>query len=152
VTVSPEALLDSNVIVAALAEAHEHHGDSLALFTREGAARLAVSAHSYAEAYATLTRRSDHAPFCFTATEAWAALESVAAVTDLVGLTAAQTFGAVRDYARDGGIGARLYDRLIGEVAVAHGLPAIVTWNIGHLRSLFPALDVQTPKEFGAAG
>jgi predicted nucleic acid-binding protein len=143
-----EALLDTNVIIGALAEAHEHHAPSLALFTGEGAPRLAVAAHSYAEAYATLTRRGERAPFRFTAEEAWAALESVAAVTALVGLTPAQGFAAVRAFAQAGGIGARLYDRLIGEAAVAHDLPAIITWNVGHMRSLFPSLEIVTPLDF----
>ena len=70
------------------------------------------------------------------------------AITQLVGLTPAQTFETVRSYAAGGGIGPRLYDRLIGETAVAHGIPAIITWNIGQMRSLFPALDVQTPQDF----
>ena len=143
-----EALLDSNVLVAMLAEAHEHHQASLALVLADPAPRLTVSAHSYAEAYSTLTRRGEHAPFRFTAEEAWAALESVRAVTALIGLTPAQTFDTIRNYARTGGVGAHLYDRLIGEAAIAHDLKTIVTWNIGHMRGLFPSLLVLTPKDF----
>jgi hypothetical protein len=74
-------------------------------------------------------------------------LESVRAVTDIVGLTPAQTFDVVRRYAGEGGVGPRLYDRLIGEAALAAGLPRIVTWNIGHMRGLFPGLQVLTPPE-----
>ena len=143
-----EALLDSNVLIAMLIEAHEHHGPSLDLVS-DGATQFAVAAHSYAEAYATLTRRGDRAPFQLSPEEAWAALESVRAVTALVGLTAPRTFEAIRRYAQSGGIGARLYDRLIGEAAVAHGIARIVTWNVGHMRSLFPNLNVETPEEFG---
>ena len=143
-----EALLDSNVLIAMLIEAHEHHGPSLDL-VRDGATQFAIAAHSYAEAYSTLTRRGDRAPFQLTPQEAWAALESVRAVTALVGLTAPQSFEAVRRYAQSGGIGARLYDRLIGEAAVAHGIARILTWNVGHMRSLFPNLTVETPREFG---
>lgn len=147
-TLTIDALVDSNVIIAALAGDHEHHAQSADLFDAARGLVLGVAAHSYAEAYSTLTRRGTHAPFRFTAEEAWAALESMRAVTQLIGLTPAQTFETVRSYAADGGIGARLYDRMIGETAVAHGIPAIVTWNIGHMRGLFPALDVQTPREF----
>ena len=146
-----EALLDSNVVIAMLAEAHQHHAPSLALVTGDAPARFAMAGHSYAEVYSTLTRRGESAPFRFTPQEAWAALESVRAITDLVGLTAGQTFEAVRDYAGSGGVGPRLYDRLIGEAAVAGGVPAIVTWNVGHMRGLFPALTVSTPPEFAAA-
>lgn len=144
-----DALLDSNVLIAIVAEAHEHHGPSLDLLMGDKRAVLAIAAHSYAEAYSTLTRYGG--PFRFPPEEAWAALESVRAVTILVGLTAAQIFEATRSYARDGGIGARLYDRLIGEAAVVHEIPTIVTWNIGHMRNLFPLLTISTPNEFGKA-
>lgn len=143
-----EALLDSNVLVAMLAEAHEHHAPSLALVLSDEPAGFAVCAHSYAEAYSTLTRRGEHAPFRFTPEEAWAALESVRAITTLVGLTPAQTFDAIRSYAQTGGVGARLYDRLIGEAAVAHDIKTLITWNLGHMRSLFPSLAVVTPEAF----
>ena len=143
-------MLDSNVVVAILAEAHEHHEASLALLTCANPARFAVSAHSYAEAYGTLTRRGERAPFRFIAEEAWAALASLRASTGLVGLTPAQTFETVGAYAASGGIGPRLYDALIGRAAVVHGIPAIVTWNVGHMRGLFPDLDVLTPEAFAA--
>lgn len=145
-----EALLDSNVVIAMLAEAHEHHVPSLQLLAGDGDRQFAVAAHSYAEAYGTLTRRGDRALFRFSPEEAWAALESVRAVTTLLGLTPAQTFDAIRSYSQGGGVGARLYDRLIGETAVVHGIAAIVTWNVGHMQSLFPNLHVATPREFAS--
>lgn len=142
------ALLDSNVIIAILAEAHEHHAVSLALLTTGNPKRYAIAAHSVAEAYATLTRLGDRAPFRFTAAEAGAALESLRAVTALVGLTPSQTFDTVRSYASKGGIGPRLYDALIGQAAIVHGIPAIVTWNTRHMDGLFPELEVATPTLF----
>ncbi|QYE37168.1 type II toxin-antitoxin system VapC family toxin (plasmid) [Polymorphobacter sp. PAMC 29334] len=140
------ALLDSNVVIAMVAEEHEHHAASAALLADGPDRRLAVAAHSYAEAYATLTRRHANALFRWSAEEAWATLESVAAATTLVGLSPAQTFDTIRSYAAAGGIGPRLYDRLIGQVAVQNGLGSIVTWNVGHLRDLFPGLRVDNPK------
>ncbi len=148
---SAQALLDSNVVIAALIEDHEHHAASLALLTGDRQGGLAVAAHSYAEAYSTLTRQGERAPFRLTAEEAWAALESVRAVTELIGLTPAQSFDAVRQYAQSSGIGARLYDRLIGEAATVHGIGCLVTWNTGHMRSLFPALGVMTPAQAATA-
>jgi predicted nucleic acid-binding protein len=147
-TLAIDGLVDSNVIIAALAGDHEHHVLSADLFDAARGHVLGVAAHSYAEAYSTLTRRGMHAPFRFSAEEAWAALKSVRTVTQLIGLTPAQMFETVRSYAADGGIGARLYDRMIGETAVAHGIPVIVTWNIGHMRGLFPTLTVRTPRDF----
>ena len=109
-----------------------------------------TSAHSSAEAYGTLTRGGERALFGFSAGEAWAALASLRAIIGLIGLTAAQTFEAVGLYAASGGIGPRLYDALIGRAAVAHGISGIVTWNVGHMRGLFPNLDVLTPEAFMA--
>ena len=86
-----------------------------------------MSAHSYAEAYSTLTRGGGRAAFGFTAAEAWATLASLRATTGLVGLTAAQSFEATGRYAASGRTGPRLYDALIGGAAVAHGIPSIVT-------------------------
>jgi len=148
VTLTIDALVDSNVIIAALSGDHEHHAASAEIFNEAHRAKLGIAAHSFAEAYSTLTRRGAHAPFRFTADEAWAALESVRSISQLIGLTPAQTFETVRSYASDGGIGARLYDRMIGEVAVVHGIPTIITWNVGHMRGLFPTLAVKTPREF----
>jgi predicted nucleic acid-binding protein len=146
---SPAALLDSNVVLAALAEAHEHHAPSLALFDQP--LRYAVAAHSHAEVFVTLTRGGRPAPFGFTAAEAWAALARLRSLTMLLGLTPAQQFDALRRYAAVGGVGARLYDALIGEVAVVHALPVIITWNTAHMAGLFPALPVLTPSRFLAA-
>lgn len=140
-------LIDTNVIVAAVAEAHEHHPPSLALFAAEPPLQLAVAAHCYAEAFTTLTRRGDHAPFHWPPSEAWAALESVAATTRLVGLTPAQSFDAVRDFAVAGNIGARIYVHLIARAARAAGAGVLVTWNVGHFRGLLDGVDILTPAE-----
>lgn len=144
------ALLDSNVLVAILAEEHKHHEASFALMEHAAASRFCVAAHSYAEAFTTLTRCGDHAPFRRAPDEAWTALERMTAITKLVGLTPAQTFDAVRGYAASGGIGARTHDWLIGRAALIAGAGAIVTWNAGHMRPLFPDMVVQTPDEFRA--
>jgi hypothetical protein len=69
-------------------------------------------------------------------------------VTVLIGLTPAQTLEGVRLHAQNGGVGARLHERLIGEAGVAHGLDTIVTWNVGHMNSLFPSPAVLTPGMF----
>lgn len=144
----PAALLDSNVLVAILAEEHEHHTASIALIERAVRHQFCVAAHSYAEAFTTLTRRGHHAPYRREPDDVQIALESLAALTKLVGLSPAQTLDAVRSYAGSGGVGARIYDWLIGKAALTAGAGAIVTWNVGHMRSLFPDLIVRTPSEF----
>ncbi len=141
------ALIDSNVLIATVAQSHEHHVASLALLNGLAPLTLAVAAHSYAEAYNTLTRLGPLAPVQAQPGVAWSALQSLRAATVLIGLTPAQTFDAIGRYAAAGGVGPRLYDRLIGEVAVAHGLTIIVTWNTSHMSGLFPGLRVVDPGE-----
>ncbi len=102
------ALLDTNVVIALVAGAHEHHGPSFALVDGAPDGSFAVAAHSFAEAYATLTSASG--PFAWPPAPALAALESVAAIIRLVGLTPAQGLAAVRGFATAGQSGPRLYD------------------------------------------
>lgn len=144
-------LIDTNVIVAALAEAHEHHAASLALFAQKPTLSIAVAAHSYAEAFSTLTRLGTASPFRWPPDEAWAALESLAAASRLVGLTPAQSIDAVRDFAAAGHIGARVYNHLIIRAAQAAGVRLLVTWNVGHFRSLAKSLEIRTPSELAAS-
>ena len=74
-------------------------------------------------------------------------LDSVVGAATLIGLTPVQTLEAVRLYAAGGNVGPRLYDWLIGQTAVQHGVGHIITWNVGHFRGLFPGLRVETPDE-----
>ena len=145
----PDALLDSNVLIAILAEAHEHHAPSLALLNGPKPPRFAIAAHSFAEAYNTLTHVGPRAVFAVPPRVAWAALQGLREITTLLGLTPAQTFDAIGFYARADGVGPRLYDRLIGEVAITHGVTMIVTWNTNHMQGLFPGLTVTTPAKLG---
>lgn len=143
----PLVVVDSNVIVAALVRDHLHHIASQALLKADPPIAIAVAAHSYAEAFTTLTRHGEHAPFRWSSSEAWAGMESIATVTRLVGLTPAASLAAVREFAASGGIGARIYDYLIARAAQAAGAEMLVTWNVGHFRGLIDGLDVRTPSE-----
>lgn len=143
-----KALLDTNVILASVHDQHINHETSSRLFIDYPARHFAVAAHSLAEAYSQLTRLGVSAAFRWKPAAASDALEAVVAHVQLIGLTAAETFDAVRDYARGGGVGPRTYDRLIGEIAVRHAIPTIVSWNIRHMRSLFPELIVVPPPDY----
>ena len=106
-----------------------------------------MASHSYAEVFVQLTRQGPSAPVGMTADEAWAAIQALTTGISTVGLTPAQTLESVRQYASMGGIGARLYDWLIGWAAVEAGVKVIVTWNVRHMRGLFPDLDIMTPAQ-----
>lgn len=143
-------LIDSNVLVAAIVVHHLHHEPSAALL--QDPRGLAIAGHSYAETFVQLTRRGPSAPAQLQPHEAWAAMQALARGTRTVGLTPMQTLQSVARYAEAGGIGARLYDHLIGQAAVTAGIRRIVTWNVGHMRSLFPDLDVLDPTQAIALG
>jgi predicted nucleic acid-binding protein len=142
------ALLDSNVVIAAIVADHMHHTASGDLLSSGNPREFGVAAHSYAEAYVALTREGRAGGIAFPPDQAWAALEGMRTITTLLGVTAAQTLDAVGRFAARRGIGPRLYDALIGEVAAANGIPAIVTWNIRHMSGLFPMLNVMAPPAF----
>ncbi len=138
-------LVDSNVIVAGVAGEHSHHERSLPILMAADAGKFAVAGHSYAEVFNVLTRKSGPAPYAWDPARAWEAINSVGAVTTLVGLTPAQSVDAVRRFAGAGGRGARVYDWLIGTAAVEAGIQRIITWDVKDLRTLFPNLDVIDP-------
>lgn len=142
-----EALIDTNVIVAAVTDGHPHHEPSAALLLNGLNGRWAVAAHVHAEVYNTLTKRSGPAPIGRSPADAWAIVRTVAEHTVLVGLSPDQTLTAIRRYAEAGGTGPRLYDALIAETALAAGVRRLVTWNVAHVRGLCPGLEVLTPVE-----
>lgn len=145
-----EALIDSNVIVAALVEQHEHHVPSVLLLNSRSHRSFAVAAHSLAEAFNILTRRRGEATFGFDPRLVWSALDEIAASVSVLALAPSETLDAIRSYAQGGGVGPRLDDRLIGETAVRARIPCLITWNTSHMRSLFQALEVVSPADHQA--
>lgn len=139
-------LVDSNVMVAMVIDHHQHHETTRA-FLRKSMA-FSGAAHSFAEAYNTLTRTNASAQYRTEPLVAWRAIDRLRKRIAPIGLTPTETLDAVQSFAASGGIGPRLYDRLIGEVALRRGISVIVTWNTGHFQSLFPALRVGTPEDF----
>ena len=139
--------LDSNVLIAAVVEGHIHHTPSASLLLSEPVGSFAVTAHSFAEMYATLTKHAGGGPYRWTTQQALTAVTEIASRTQLIGLSPVQMLDAVCAFAKQGGIGARLYDYTIGEAVMAAGLERLITWNTAHFRSLFPGLIVLTPEE-----
>ncbi len=139
--------IDSNVVVAAVVSDHPDHETSAALLISWSPRALAVTGHSFAEAFVTLTKHSRGGVIRWPPDRAIAALDAVAERTQLIGLSPAETLAAVRRYAESGGVGARLYDYLIGEAVQRTGIQTLITWNDRHFRSLFPRLTIQTPTE-----
>lgn len=139
---SLDALIDSNVLIAALNPEHQHHEPSAAVVAAEP--RYVISVHSLSETYSCLTR----APWNRRPDEAMAAISALVGRNALRGLSATEHYDALRRFAARGLAGPLLYDALIGEVARLHGIPIIITWNLRHMTGLFPELDVMTPAQF----
>lgn len=140
-------LIDSNVIVASIVDHHASHTIAASFINAPQLPPLIVAAHSYAEAYVTMTRRGGPQPYALDQDRATAGLAAIRAVSALVAMTAEETFDAIGRFAQIG-IGARLYDYLIGRTGLLHGAQAIVTFNTGHMRALFPQVAVHTPGEW----
>ena len=100
-----------------------------------------------AEAYSNLTRVGAGG-FGFPPDQALAGLNDLLSELTIFALTAAQTLGAIEEFARSGGVGPRLYDKLIGQVAIIHAIPTIITLNTRHMTPLFPSLQILTPTQF----
>jgi PIN domain len=144
---SPTLLLDSNILIAGLAAPHIHNLETAAFLEVALDQSCAVADHSIAEAYSNLTRGSAGG-FGFPPDLALAGLNDLLSGLTILALTAAQTLGAIEEFSRSGGVGPRLYDKLIGQVAFIHAIPTIITLNIRHMTPLFPGLKVLSPSQF----
>ena len=140
------SLVDSNVLVANFDESHIHHGPSYEFLEAIADDRIIISAHSLSEAFNKLTRGVP--TIAFPATQVLAALRDLRLRCAVHALTVEQTLSAIAEFARTGGRGPRLYDFLIGQVAVLHGANCIVTWNVRDMAPLFPTLTVVAPSDF----
>jgi predicted nucleic acid-binding protein len=124
-------LLDINCLVAAVCSWHEHHEATRREIERRHASgqKLALSAHSLAEAYSVLTRLPE--PHRLSPDDALALIESNWGETRLVALTASDyrvTLRRCRDAALGGGA---VYDALIAACARKARVSTLVTWDVG---------------------
>lgn len=142
-------LIDTNVVVAAVYDLHIHHDEALPLFETSTPLPIMLAAHSLAEAYVTLTRQGTAKPVGWSGPDTRSTLAIFREAVKLVAMTPQQTIEAIERFA-DIGIGARLYDYLIGRTGVLYGATAIVTFNTRHMRALFPQVAVHTPGEWTA--
>ncbi len=133
--------LDTNVLVAACVEEHEHHSRALPLVAsvHQGQAEGYVSAHSLLEVYSVLTRLP-RSPRLQPSQAANLIEENVLQRFTVVALTAKEYGALVGSVARQGATGEQVYDRLHLECARKSGAERIYTFNTRHLVALAPAL------------
>ncbi len=137
-------LLDSSILVAAIAEIHPQHKPTLDAYN-EGAAMM-VYDHSLLEAYRVLTYPNvDRGGYNFSPAQTVAAVREITVSCTLVSLTATQRLDALTIFAAAGVVSARIYDAMIGHVGILHGARAIMTLNAKNFQSLFPQMKIIDP-------
>jgi predicted nucleic acid-binding protein len=141
-----KVLIDSNVLVAALDQDHVHFAPSALLIERVRHSAV-IATHSLAEAYNHLTRERPIGPVASPALVT-TAVRTLAAASICRALNHDETVTAIDSFAKQGGRGARLYDYLIGQVAILEQVDALATWNVRHFTALFPTLRVLTPADY----
>jgi predicted nucleic acid-binding protein len=135
--------IDSNVLIAAAVPEHpdgEASGAALDSLTRP-----VVTLHALSEVYNTLTKARIYA---VSPLQAARLIDQYARQCQVVELGSTQHLAAIQNFASFGGIGARLYDCLIGTAVVAVGASTLVTLNVKHFVPLFPTLTILTPAQY----
>ncbi len=137
--------LDTNVLVAACLEEHEHHGRALPLVQtiHEKKVEGFASAHTLLEMLATLTRLP-RSPRILPMQAATLLEENVMKRFSVVSLTAKEYAELARRLGREGIIGGQAYDALHLECARKSGADRIYTFNVRHFQSL--ADDTMRPR------
>jgi predicted nucleic acid-binding protein len=137
-------LLDSSVVVAAIAEDHPSHRVAVAAYNACDA--MIIYDHSLLEIYRVLTFPNLlRGGFGFMPDVAIDGLKEIITKTVLISLTAEQRFDALQIYARSNVISSRIYDAMIGHAGILHGATAIMTLNARNFRSLFPTFNIIDP-------
>lgn len=140
-----KSFFDSNVLVAAVLESHEHHERSFPLFSAAHRSSAFCGAHNLAEVYATLTRYPGKDRL--SAEQGLLALEMIQDRLTIVALDIPEYIAAIHKFATMGIIGAGLYDGLIATCALKVRVDVLYTWNTAHFVRLGEevARRVRTP-------
>lgn len=138
-------LVDTTCLVALTCAAHEHHtATRLELDARVSRReRLVVAGHSFAEAYAVLTRLPP--PFRLAPGVAMEALTADWRREQAVVLTAKEIWTTLRRLPAAGISGGRTYDALIAACARKARARVVLTWNTKHFEPLADGFEVVAP-------
>lgn len=132
--------LDTNVLVAASVEEHQHHVQAFDLVkaVKEGVMQGCISTHGLAEFYAVLTR----APFSprVHPVEAGRFLDdNILPYFELAALSADDYKAVLRSCANAGRIGGMVFDALHLHSAQKAGCDRVYTFNVKDFRALAPS-------------
>jgi predicted nucleic acid-binding protein len=130
--------LDTSVLIAIAQVSHERHTPSLQLWNQCTRNLAAVSTHTIAEVYNTLTAMPP--VLRLAPLNAVVAVETFLQRVTPVALSAEEYMEAVRRTASLGHAGGIIYDALHLACARKVGAERIYTWNIRHFRMIAPDL------------
>ena len=130
--------LDTSVLIAIAQVNHEKHAPSLELWSRCTAQGAAISTHTIAEVYSTLTAMPPG--LRLAPRNAVLAVETFLKRVTPVALSTEEYMEALRGTAGLSHSGGMIYDAL--HLACARKIAAvqIYTWNVGHFQMLAPDL------------
>jgi predicted nucleic acid-binding protein len=134
-----KAFLDTNVVVAACLEEHEHHERALELLERVLGSEDSgfTSAHALAEAYAVMTRLPK--PLRVAPKTAASLLdENIVKRFEVVALTGKEYVQLISEAGEAGWVGSLLYDALHVACAAKAGVDRLYSWNARHLQMVAP--------------
>lgn len=125
-------LIETSCLVAAALPQHEHHAATIADLSRRRAAgqEFVMAAHAVLEAFAVLTRLPP--PHRLAPRDAGEVLDRNWGASATVATSAAESWRLVRQHARAGVGGGRVYDGQIAACAKKAGADEILTWNVRH--------------------
>lgn len=134
-----KAYFDTNVLVAASVQDHQHHEQSFDLLkaVKEGTLQGCIGTHGLAEFYSVLTR----APFTprIHPAEAGRFLDdNILPYFELVALSADDYKAVLRSCTNDGLIGGVVFDALHLHSALKAGCDRVYTFNLKDFRGLAP--------------
>lgn len=131
--------LDTSCLVALLAEWHDRHRSTVAEYearTKRGQ-RLVIAGHAVLECFSVLTRLP--APLSASpAVVEQVLLPYLSNGAEVAGMSAAACRFALREFARRGIGGGRIYDGIIALCSFQAGARELLTWNLNHFLPLAP--------------
>ena len=129
-----KALVDSYGFVASFSKYHEHHLSSLELLLRYKARDVCTAAHSFAEAYASLTGLPGAKRV--TPDEAVLFLGSIHERLKAIALDAADSLHPAELAAENGASGGGIYDVIVGQGFFKSRAEVLYTWNREHIQRM----------------
>jgi predicted nucleic acid-binding protein len=137
-------LLDSSVLIAALAKTHPK--SALISYALHDVGAAMVFDHSFLEAYRVLTGQNvDRGGFNKPPQETVLGLQRLTRAYRVIGLSPRERIDALSSFSARNVISARIYDAMIGYAGIMHGARRIMTLNGKNFRSLFPELEIIEP-------